>query len=251
MSGFAAAWLDLREPADRRARDAGLLARFAEWVGERDAPPVVDLGSGTGSTLRAIGGVAPHAQWRLVDHDAALLAEARRRAPQVETRHADLAADLEGAVAGADAITASALIDLVSRDWLERLARVASGRAVYIALSVDGQDAFTPPSDGDDEVLAAFARDQARDKGFGPALGAAAAPVLAEMLGASHAVAMVPSPWLLEAGRDDALIAELTTGVADAAAAQGASTEALAAWRAARRERCRIGHLDLLALPRG
>ena len=57
MSGFSTDWLDLREDADRRARDRQLLVRARQWL-HRDvpatqAPVVVDLGAGTGSTLRA------------------------------------------------------------------------------------------------------------------------------------------------------------------------------------------------------
>ena len=50
MSGFAAAWLALREPYDHAARSAALADRFAAAVGK--APHLLDLGCGTGSNLR-------------------------------------------------------------------------------------------------------------------------------------------------------------------------------------------------------
>ena len=50
VSGFAAAWLALREPYDHAARSAALAERFAAAVG--NAPHLIDLGCGTGSNLR-------------------------------------------------------------------------------------------------------------------------------------------------------------------------------------------------------
>ncbi len=84
MSGFSIDWLDLREAADRRARDNALRDQTIEWleagVASQQNPVVVDLGAGTGSTLRAF--TSPNQQpltWRLVDNDTALLDEADRR----------------------------------------------------------------------------------------------------------------------------------------------------------------------------
>ena len=54
----------------------------------------------------------------------------------------DLARDLEAALDGpVDLVTTSALLDLVSDDWLERLAIEAAARRlpVYAALSYDGR----------------------------------------------------------------------------------------------------------------
>lgn len=53
--GFAPQWLALREPADRAARDTALLARAAHLAGP--APVIVDLGAGTGASVRALGGI--------------------------------------------------------------------------------------------------------------------------------------------------------------------------------------------------
>ena len=55
MDDFPISWLDLREGADHAARDPGLLAAAAAIVDAADDPLVVDLGCGTGSTLRALG----------------------------------------------------------------------------------------------------------------------------------------------------------------------------------------------------
>ena len=46
---FSAEWLALREPADRAARDAGLLRRAAAAAGP--APVIMDLGCGSGATV--------------------------------------------------------------------------------------------------------------------------------------------------------------------------------------------------------
>ena len=53
MSGFSSSWLTLREPYDRRARNAAVLDAVAAWAAERPSVAVVDLACGLGSTLRA------------------------------------------------------------------------------------------------------------------------------------------------------------------------------------------------------
>ena len=83
--------------------------------------------------------------WTLVEHDPALIQPVRRSWQAHRSAGAitelDLAADLETlAEADADIITASALLDLVSAEWLDRLVawRRSSRAALYIALSYDG-----------------------------------------------------------------------------------------------------------------
>ncbi len=249
MSGFSTDWLDLRAPADERGRHAGLRRAFLDAL--PSTPRLLDLGSGTGATARALE--IQHAQWTLVDHDPALLAEARRRMPGVETVQADLAADLEAVLTRrADAITASALFDLVSADWIERFARAASGRMVYAALTYDGVEAWEPEHDCDLAIARAFDAHQRRDKGFGPAAGPMGAALLARALETEgYTVSLAPSPWRLERARDGALMDALAQGVAGAAAEAGCDPAQAEAWRAARRmaTRCTIGHLDLLAMP--
>src|SRR5690606_36909985 len=78
MSGFSPEWLALREPADMRARDPGLLAALAAHLAGRDAIEVVDLGCGAGSNIRTTApALGPVQSWTLVDYDPVLLEAAR------------------------------------------------------------------------------------------------------------------------------------------------------------------------------
>ena len=70
MSGFSSSWLTLREPYDRRARNAAVLDAVASWAAQRPSVAAVDLACGLGSTLRAVAERLPRRQsWRLVDND--------------------------------------------------------------------------------------------------------------------------------------------------------------------------------------
>ena len=250
MSGFSADWLALREAADGRARDAGLRGAFLAALPA--SPRVLDLGSGTGSTARALA--VPDMRWTFVDRDRALLAEASRRHPAARIVEADLARDLDAVLAQpADAITASALFDLVSPDWIERFAAGAGGRVVHAALTYDGLEDWQPPHPADGAVARAFDAHQRRDKGFGPAAGPLGTSLLARALEErGYDVTLAPSPWRLERGRDAALMEALAEGTAGAAIEAGCDSTTARDWLAARRtaDRCTIGHLDLLAVVR-
>lgn len=159
-------------------------------------------------------------------------------------------------------VTGSALLDLVSAAWLQRLVAVtATARvALMMALSVDGRHRWTPGDADDAAVAALFGAHQQRDKGFdGPALGAAAAPALLLALRrCGYRVHSARSDWLLDGRRDVQALAlqrALIDGIAMAALEQApASTALVQAWRQRRqalapRSVLRIGHLDVLALP--
>ena len=63
---FSEGWLRLREPYDRRARNAAVLDAVAAWAAQRSSIAVVDLACGLGSTLRAVSERLPKRQsWRL------------------------------------------------------------------------------------------------------------------------------------------------------------------------------------------
>ena len=248
--GFSAAWLALREPADHAARDANLLATAAKVVA--DCPVIVDLGAGIGSTRRAFGTrIDATTIWRMVDMDVDLLAVAGG-----EGHHLDLNLVADLPLAGAGLVTASALIDLASAAWLDALLDqiVALQLPFYAALSYDGTMGWTPALHADAEVTEAFNCHQRGDKGFGPALGpGATAYAVHRMHQAGYEVMVANSPWRL--GPDDRnLQAELLDGIASAAVEADFSGDA-DGWLQARKAAlqhalCRIGHQDMLALPR-
>jgi SAM-dependent methyltransferase len=260
VSGFDPAWLSLREPVDHRSRNAALLDAFAG----REAIAVVDLGCGTGSNLRAL---APRLQgrqrWTLVDHDPALLsaakagisAEVAARQIEVALVQADLSTELDPVLGdGPDLVTAAALFDLVSAEFIDRVAAAVTERraAFYTVLSYDGTERWEPPHPADAAIHGAFLRHQTRDKGFGPAAGPQAAQVLSAALRArGYAVETGDSPWRLTPD-DGGLIQALADGIEQAVGETGrVPPGALAAWREAHRRpvRSEIGHVDLFARP--
>ena len=288
-------WLDLREPFDALARDEALAARLLARLPAR--PRLLDLGSGTGALFRWLAPRIGRAQaWTLVDADRemaeaafdtiadraedvglrvtfpsrrTLLVHAPGGAWRVEALVADLAEAPDNLpLREADAVVNSALCDLVSRPWIERMA-AALRVPFYAALCVDGRDRFSPPHPGDASVAQGFRRDQRRNKGFrGLALGAAAPAAVAEAFAAQgFAVETAASDWIVR-GRgappglpSDAaapFLARLVSGRAAAALAAGPGRDAprVSAWSGARQAqiaqgglRARIGHRDVLAVP--
>jgi hypothetical protein len=275
--GFSAAWLDLREAADHRARNAALAHALAQSLGAGGTVAVADLGCGTGSNLRATAPLlGPAQRWTLVDADRTLLdaavprlerwADAASREGErlilvkggrriaVAFRRADLARDLDQVLGeGVDLVAASALFDLVSPEFIEGLVETLarSAAALLAVLTYDGRLRFAPPATDDGAVCDAFHAHQRHDKGFGPAAGPDAARLLAASLrAAGYAVSEGDSAWRLAAG-DAALTGELVAGCAAAAAETGLLDAArLARWRAHRRTGALVGHTDVLALPR-
>lgn len=253
--GFAPQWLALREAADRAARDDALLAAAARLAGA--APVVVDLGAGTGATVRALTGHLPDtARWHLVDNDAALLALAVANHPNAQACQLDLNRLADLPLDDTTLVSASALLDLVSERWLRALIDILVRHQLpfYAALSYDGVMQWQPELADDADITAAFNRDQCTDKGFGPALGAASG-IMAKTLfeQAGYHVMLAQTPWVLT-HRHAQLQADLLDGIAGAAARAGHG--AAHVWNAARQAlvsqgTCTIGHVDILAVPTG
>ena len=264
MSGFSADWLALREPYDARARNRDVLDSVATAaVAAGDAVAVVDLACGTGSTLRAIAPrLPPRQDWRLVDNDLSLLARAAagKAIPGIAVTRipVDLARDLEAALDGrVNLVTASALLDLVSAEWLDRLVVEVAARRLpfYAALNYDGRVSFDPADPLDAAVIAAVNLHQQTDKGFGPALGPGAAEAaIARFQAAGYTVVHGRSDWHL-LPRDHGMLA----GWAGAAREIGAvSLPDAAAWLTRRRDllaagrsTIKVGHVDIFARPIG
>jgi len=267
VSGFSAEWLSLREPYDARARNGTVLDAVAAMVAGRTSVAIVDLACGTGATLRSIASLLPTRQsWRLVDNDLSLLARAMPLLPiagqNVMTVPIDIARDLEAALDGPiDLVTTSALLDLVSADWLERFATEAAVRnlPVYAALSYDGAIAFGPGDALDARMIASFNQHQRIDKGFGPALGpSAVGEAMARFEALRYKVLHGPSNWSFGPS-DDEIQSEFVTGLALAARDSGdLSLAEIIGWLERRRDHIasgrssiRVGHVDFLAQPTG
>jgi SAM-dependent methyltransferase len=237
MSGFSADWLALREPADTRARAAGggLLDALPgrsdpRGTGPRTEDParygdVLDLGAGTGANFRYLHArLGTARRWTLVDHDPALLRRAVANAGPGDPAPATLVIDLAAALdqlplPEGGLVTASALLDLVSAPWLERLANRcrAARAAVLFALTYDGRVRCWPQERDDATVIALVNLHQRTDKGFGPALGPEAAAAAARQFGrAGYRLRRARSDWRI--GPDEpALQAALLEGWAQAA----------------------------------
>jgi hypothetical protein len=263
---FSAGWLALREPYDKRARNAAVLDAVAAWVGDRASIAVADLACGTGSTLRALSPRLPATQsWRLADNDLGLLTRAgelaRPPALTVTPVAIDLARDLEAALDGPiELVTTSALLDLVSHDWLDRLATECAARRlpVYAALSYDGLATLDPVDPLDATLIDAVNAHQRTDKGFGPALGPAAAATAPERFKAlGYRVTQGASDWVF-APKDVEIQTEVLTGWAAAARDMSVPIDVVVAWLARRRDHIaagrsamRVGHVDFFAQPTG
>jgi SAM-dependent methyltransferase len=276
VSDFLADWLDLREPADARARNRDVANAVSARFALRDELRVLDLGAGTGANLRASSHLLPTRQsWALVDRDPALLAAARAKLGawadrseadgdalrlEKDGRHiavaftlADLANDSDRLIGeGPQLVTASAFFDLASEGYIRALAKsvVAANAAFYATLTFNGQQKWTPHRPADNQMTAAFQRHQMRDKGFGPAAGPLAAALLVDHFRINGYVALEgDSPWRLDRN-DRMLIEEVVRGQAVAASEEkGADEKSVVAWVSVPRTGAIVGHTDVFAAP--
>jgi hypothetical protein len=229
MTESLSTWLELREPADAVARSTALTRAAIAALGYHDRVTVLDLGSGTGSSVRYLAGYLPPQQrWLLVDRDPALLEEVRVRTSSwatvrgyqigrdgdeltirsrrmdccIETRCLDLGGLADPQLfADRQLVTASALLDLVSETWLSALASHcrASGATVLFALTYNGRFLCSPVEPEDDRIRELMNRHQrASDKGFGAAAGPEAVECADRCFGAvGYHVRREASDWVL------------------------------------------------------
>lgn len=270
MSGFSVEWLTLRERYDAQARNRTVLGAALSLLEAKCTVHVIDLACGAGSTLRTISPLLPSRQhWDLVDNDPALLQAASSAIVSNDIRLDTIQLDLTDAFETVldrpcDLVTISALLDLVSENWLDRFVQAiaARGLPVYAALSYDGRIELSPPDPADPEIIAAVNAHQCTDKGFGPALGpSGAAAAISRFEAHGYRVLQGRSDWTMETD-DQAMQIELLAGWAAAAsemnllpAADIPSSE-IADWlnrrKAAvdrRASAMRVGHVDFFATP--
>ncbi|MCR6484113.1 methyltransferase domain-containing protein [Amycolatopsis sp. OK19-0408] len=208
MTAFAPDWLYLREPADAAARATELLDPLAGFL---PAEYVVrDLGCGTGSLGRWLAARLPGEQhWILHDHDTDLLAHAAAALPataldgspvDVVTEQADVTALRAADLDGTSLVTASALLDLLTKAEVAALASaiVGAGCAALLMLSVTGRVELSPADPLDASLSAAFNAHQRRLAGGRRLLGPTAVDVAATAFGRLGATVLrAESAWRL------------------------------------------------------
>ncbi|MCI2416046.1 class I SAM-dependent methyltransferase [Saccharopolyspora sp. K220] len=263
---FAPDWLALRESADSAARAAELLTPLRAAL---PTPMVVrDLGSGTGSLGRWLAGRLPGPQrWILHDRDPELL----RRASQatfrdargvpvaVQAQQVDITSLNNADFADTALVTASALLDLLTRAEVDGLATacVTARCPALLTLSVVGEVELHPADPLDAVLMSAFNAHQRRTVQGRRLLGPDAVDATTEAF--EHRGAIVrtcPSPWRLGSADGALLVAWLEGWVRAACDQQPALGAEARGYLRRRRAECAAGelrvvvhHRDLLALP--
>lgn len=265
----SAQWLRLREPADAAARAPQFVDELRTILPSGGAAVIHDLGCGSGSMARWLSVQLPGPQhWVMYDRDDELLTLAAADPPRrtsdggpvsIETCRRDITRLEPEDLAGATLITASALLDMMTADELDRLvvACAAAGCPVLIALSVTGHVELSPPDPLDRVMEEAFNDHQRRVTAAGRLLGPDAVGVAVDgFTRMGLEVLVTPSPWRL--GPDQAeLAAEWCTGWVAAACDQRPELNVDAPSYAGRRLAqaasgqlsVTVAHQDLLAIP--
>jgi hypothetical protein len=267
VSAAFADWLALREAADAAARAPELVERVRGRLAGVPRTVIHDLGSGTGSMGRWLAPQLPGPQhWIMYDRDADLLARAAAGmtgtaadgAPvTVETRRADITRLTADDLGGASLVTASALLDMLTADEVDRIVAACAGAGcpTLATISVTGRVDLTPADPLDADVAEAFNAHQRRTVGDRSLLGPDAVDAAVEGFGRRGLTVLVrPSPWRLGAGQAD-LTAEWFRGWVAAACEQRPELAGPVAAYASHRladaaaGRCDVvvGHSDLLA----
>ena len=291
MNSFSDEWLCLREPLDVASRSAELAAIVAQAVRpieSRDLPiHVVDLGAGTGANLRylapLLGGFqdwllaegdpllldalgdrmriwADSSGARVFEGEGGLIVRATRFECHIRCVAIDLRTELDRVVLPKRCLlTASALLDLVSEDWLARLAQRSTnaGASVWFTLSYDGRIDCDPAEPEDGDVRELFNRHQLGNKGFGPALGPSASRRAAEIFeDCGYRTRSEASDWRVKCAHQGLQRALLEDWFDAASEIDPDRVSQLQKWRERRlvhiesgRSELIVGHADMIAWP--
>jgi trans-aconitate methyltransferase len=203
-------WLALREPADAAARAGELVEHLRRGLPATGRWEIHDLGCGTGAMARWLAPRLSGTQrWVVHDRDPDLLAVAAADAPgraadgarvTVQPSRFDITRLHPQDLAGANLITASALLDMLTEHELTALVEACAGPGcpILLTLSVVGRVDLTPPHPLDRRVAAAFDAHQRRATDRGRLLGPDAVARAVEAFDETGAqVLLRPSPWRL------------------------------------------------------
>ncbi|MFC4147396.1 class I SAM-dependent methyltransferase [Micromonospora mangrovi] len=257
-------WLALREPADAAARSTELVEAVRRRLPTGRPLVVHDLGSGTGSMARWLAPRLPGPQrWVLHDRATDLLDRALADPPHdadggkvtVQTRGSDITRLTAADLADADLVTASALLDMLTAEEVDRVAAACAGRPTLFVLTVVGRVVFDPADPLDAELAEAFNAHQRRTVAGRSLLGPDAVDATVTAFRRRGVdVTLRSSPWRL-GPEQAALTAEWLTGWLDAAGEQrpelvgpaGAYRRRRLAEATGGRLRVVLDHTDLLA----
>ncbi|HEX3815552.1 MAG TPA: class I SAM-dependent methyltransferase [Mycobacteriales bacterium] len=262
-------WLRLREPADAAARAPELVEQVRRCLPRAGRAVMHDLGCGTGSMGRWLAPQLSGPQhWIMYDRDAELLelaaadltcVAADGAGVTVETRQRDITRLDSGELADASLITASALLDMMTAEELDRFVTTCAeaGCPVLVTISVIGRIDLTPADPLDERIADAFNAHQRRTVNGRRLLGPDAVDAAVDAFARLGAEVLVrPSPWRLGAAHA-VLAAEWLTGWLGAACEQRPELGAAASYIRRRHTEVKAGqlgvtvhHHDLLATPR-
>ncbi|RKN30531.1 class I SAM-dependent methyltransferase [Micromonospora musae] len=209
-----------RDPALLSLAATGAAVATAPTVGTATVTPEVATTAGAGATTAAV---------------PARVSAADGSQVTVATRCADLTRLTDADLAQADLVTASALLDMLTAEEVERVVAACAGRPTLFMISVVGRVRFSPADPLDAEIAEAFNDHQRRSVGGRRLLGPDAVDAAVEAF-TRHGVPVVtrPSPWRL--GPDQAeLTAEWFRGWLAAAGEQRPALARRAAGYARRR----------------
>jgi SAM-dependent methyltransferase len=249
-------WLGVREAVDAAARSADLVARLRRRF--RTGPlEIHDLGCGTGSMARWLAPLLPGPQhWVLYDRDPIVLGHVPAGGT-VETRLRDISRLTADDLAGADLVTAGALLDLLTAAEVDAIAAACAGagRPALLTMSVTGRVELDPAEPFDNRVEAAFNAHQRRVVAGRRLLGPdAVEAAVGAFVRQGVPTLLRPSPWRLGPA-DPELLTDWFGGWLDAACEQeprlSGPAQAYARRRLAQiadgRLRAVVEHVDLLA----
>ncbi len=250
-------WLALREAVDHAARSEALTDALADRLPPARPLRVLDLGTGTGSNIRFLAPRLPAPQaWCAVDRESSLMAHLP---PGVAARCMELGRlDDPALFEGVHLVTSSALLDLVSSNWIAKMAMRCrdAGALALFSLNYNGWSRCTPADPDDTFVLEHFNRHQrSSDKGFGRAAGPDAAGEAARSFAAcGYQVRLQRSDWDLTPEMQELQAALIQGWAAATCEIVPDETDRVAAWLERRladvkggRSRIEVGHLDIAA----
>jgi trans-aconitate methyltransferase len=250
-------WLEAREIADTRSRSRELAKAFAMVVKPTDQ--VIDLGCGTMANFRYLDPfLSMNQNWIGVDQDSGMLRRSEALVPRtrVQLWEMDLAFGIGSLPHGQGyAFTASAFLDLVSLEWINRFADHCKESPILIAMSSVGQPEWSPNHALDEPIRKKVELHQTSDHGFGLSLGANAASYLADRLSDYGCqVNLQETHWELDS-RDHALLSMMIDGIERRVGTMHDPIDAQS-WAIQRRDqlyhgelRLVVRHIDLLSLP--